>query len=337
MESQSGYVTIQGTQKAATFSMVEGRLNLQVIDSESSYGLASSETIELLPFRGSRNGFTLLGLRHRNTQVRLGVGGITNFWVKLALEDVIYTSRDEISGTTWFLYVEDIAKILHVTGLQQAITWGEDGKMMLSWFFQPAAPVILNCPKAGLELRIGQDLKTGGDPIAGPTMNFRYSIRLVLEREAKLYPALKLLNRIRLFFSLIMGRVLDIEEVSLRFEDGESNHDAKVHGLIATQRSDKPAECLVGFANPEDLASMLDEWLVRYDEIEESVHLHMDGLEQRRLPLQLRFQIFVQALEALHRRTATGTGAPIDVQAVRAALREREIPNDVIWRSRSRP
>jgi hypothetical protein len=332
VESQSGYVTIAGEQKAAALSMEEGRLSLRVTDSEGSFGLAHPEDLELLQFRGSRNAFTLLGLQHKSSQARLGVGGTTTYTVRLALEDVLYTSEEEISGTTWLLYVEDLARILHVTGLQQTVALDEQGGVEISWFFRPAAAVILHCPRAGLELHVGQDMKTGGDPILGPSMHFRYAARLISDEELKLYSALKLLNRIRLFFSLVMGRVLGIDEVSLRLEDDEGKHDAKVHGLIPIARSDKPTERLVGFSSPEQLATMLDQWLVRFDEISEAVHLHMDGLEQRRLPLPLRFQIFVQALEALHRKTTAAAVTPIDVQTVSAVLREQGIPGDVVDR-----
>ena len=72
--------------------------------------------------------------------------------------------------------------------------------------------------------------------------------------------------------------------------------------------------------------------LVTFDEIQEAIHLHMDGLKQRGLPLQLRFQIFVQALEALHRKTSSAAAKPIDVAAVKSALGNHGIPDGVIDR-----
>lgn len=332
MESQTGYVTIEGHEKAANLSMVEGRLNLQVTDSEGTFNLQSPSDIERLTFRGTHNYFTLLALQHRSTQTRLGVGGLTNYAVHLALEGVTYESDEEISGKTWLLYLEDFAKILHVTGLQHDITFDYSGGIAWSWFFKQAAPIILDCPKAKLNLRVGQDMKTGGDAIAGPSLNFRYPIVLVLEEEQQLHSALKTLSRISSFFSLMMGRVLSIEEVALSLEDGTSRHDAKVHGLVGIQRSDKPKERLVAFAGTEALASMLDEWLLRYDEIEEAIGLHLSGLERRNLPWQLRFQIFIQALEAFHRRTASASGTAIDVEAVSNALRDQNIPEAAIER-----
>jgi hypothetical protein len=129
-----------------------------------------------------------------------------------------------------------------------------------------------------------------------------------------------------------MGRVLGIDEIALRLEDGDGKHDAKVQGLLPAQRSPRPSERIVGFTGPEELGGLLDTWLSGYEEIGEAVHLHMDGVEQRRLPLQLRFQIFIQALEALHRRTAAAAGDPIDAEAVKQVLRKRGIAGDVVDR-----
>ena len=80
------------------------------------------------------------------------------------------------------------------------------------------------------------------------------------------------------------------------------------------------------------LAPLLDSWLSRYDELEDPIRLHMSGLEQRRLPTELRFQIFIQALEALHRRTSLTSAAAIDRDPILATLRERGITNDVVDR-----
>lgn len=332
-ESQSGEIVVDDVRRPATIAMEDGRLRLRVFDTEGGPNLGRTHDVELAHFRGNRNGFTLLRLQHLSSQARLGVGGVTSYSVQLALEDVLFDDVREISGSHWELYIEDLAKIVHVTGLHHSILFGENDAVILNWSFQAAPAVVLACPRSRLQVRIGQEMKTTGDPVSGPGMRFRYLARCVFDDEMELYPALQSLHRIRLFFSLIMGRVLDIEEVSLRIEGDGTPHDAKIHGLIPTQKSDTPAERLVSFASPEELARMLDEWLVRFDDLSEAIHLHLDGLEQRRLPVQLRFQIFIQALEALHRRTGGGeAGEPIDVEAVQDALRDRGIAESVIDR-----
>ncbi len=243
---------------AATLSMIEGRLNLLVTDSEGYLGHQSPSEIELLTFRGGRNRFTLLELQQRSTQARIGVGGSVNYDVELALEDVIYDSIDEIAGNTWRLYLEDFSKIVHVTGLQHDMKFDESGGVEFRWYFKPAAQIVLDCPKAQLELRFGQNLKTGGDFVEGPNLNFRYPITIVFKAEKQLNVALVILYRIRSFFSLLMGRVLAIEELSLCLQDEMIQHDAKVHGLGLIQRNDKPKEPIVKFDRQEPIASMLD-------------------------------------------------------------------------------
>jgi hypothetical protein len=331
-ESQSGYVGIAGAEKAATLEREDGRLVLRVTEIDQGFAPMQPEEFELLQFRGSRNGFTLVRVQLSGSHARLGVGAVRTYSVQLALEDVLYESVEEITGRTWLLYVEDLAKIHHVTGLQQMVNFVEGDRVSLTWFFRAASPLVLRCPDSRIEVCIGQDMRTGGDPISGPSMAFRYSARVIFEEELALFDALAQLNRVRLFFSLLMGRVLAINEVALRLEDADGQHDARVHGLTSTQRSPKPAERIVGFAGPEELAQLLDRFLCRYQEIGEAVHLHMDGLEQQRLPLQLRFQIFIQAIEALHRRTVVAAGDPIDAQAVKEVLRERGIASDVVDR-----
>lgn len=332
MESQTGNVTIDGRQMAATLSMIEGQLNLQVTNSESPLGHPSRTKIDLLSFRGSRNRFALLNLRQIGSHARLGVGEIASYDVDLALEDVAYDSLDDITGKTWRLHLEDFSKIFHVTGLQHDIIFDESGGLELRWFFKPAAQITLECPKARLKLLFGQSMKTGGDFFTGPNLNFRYPVTIVFEAEQQLNPALVVLYQIRSFFSLLMGRVLAIDELSLCLEDDMIRHDAKVHGLPSIRRNDKPNEPIVKFESQRALASMLDEWLVRYDQIEEAIGLHINGLEQRDFPWQIRFQIFVQALEALHRRTNSFESAAIDVDAVSAALAKENIPGEVIER-----
>lgn len=333
LDSQSGEILLGDERRPASIAMEDGRLRVRVFNTEGGPSLIRTEDVELAHFRGNRNGFTLLRLQHLGSEARLGVGGVTTYSVQLALEDVLFDHLEEIRARQWDLYVEDLAKIVHVTGLQHSILFGENDAVILNWSFQAAAPVVLACPRSRLEVRIGQEMKTAGDPICGPGMTFRYMARCIFDDEMELYPALQFLHRIRLFFSLIMGRVLGVDEASLRIEVDGSPHDARIHGVVPVQRSDTPAERLARFEGPEELASLLDEWLVRFEELSDAIHLHLDGLEQRRLPIQLRFQIFIQALEALHRRTAADeTAEPIDVEAVQEALRDRDIAQGVIDR-----
>ena len=212
------------------------------------------------------------------------------------------------------------------------MTLPKDGNPTIHWTFNSAPSVNLECPKANLSVQLGQDMKTGGDRITGPSVALRYPVRINLKDELGLEPALKLLNRVRMFFSLLMGRVLALEEASMRLIIEDKPHDMRFHGLIATQQAEKPAECIVDIEGPEELAKLLDQWLIKFESMKDAIRLHMDALEQRNLPMQMRFQIFVRAIEALHRKTSSTLGRPIDRDPILKVLQERGIPNDVIDR-----
>jgi hypothetical protein len=80
------------------------------------------------------------------------------------------------------------------------------------------------------------------------------------------------------------------------------------------------------------LAALLDRWLVRADGLADAVNLHFQGLEQRDLEPALRFQLFVQAIEAAHRRTAPPAGSPITTEPILETLRSAGVADDVVDR-----
>jgi hypothetical protein len=183
-----------------------------------------------------------------------------------------------------------------------------------------------------MTVSLGQHIKTGGNIIDGPTLTLTYPADITFPNEVDVDVALRSMHRIRQLFSLVMGRVLPITRASMTLLQEGDPHEVGIHGLLTTDVSEKPADPILTANTAGILAPILDRWLTRYDELEDAIHLHMSGLEQRKLPTELRFQIFVQALEALHRRTAPTVAAPIDSVAILALLRERGIPNDVVDR-----
>jgi hypothetical protein len=198
--------------------------------------------------------------------------------------------------------------------------------------FNPASPIALDCPEANLTIELGQDAKTNGDLIGGPSLAFKYPAKLRFKEPVNLGTALQQMNRVRQFFSLLMGRVLGIDEACLRLTQDGRPHDVGIHGLRATQRSEKPADRIVNFDGPVELAPLLDRWLVRADGLTDAVNLHFQGLEQRDLEPALRFQLFVQAIEAAHRRTAPPAGSPIPAEPILQTLRSAGIADDVVDR-----
>ena len=315
----------------ATLTLETGRVTLEVVGSGDMVdGL--SERIGLLRFTSNTGYFTLLSLFRRSVNTRLGVGSLSTYAARLALESGYFSSEEEIRSRSWSMHVEDIAKIIHVNGVHQHMIMPEQGGFIMHWTIASPPAVVLECPDAGVTIRLGQHIRTGGDIIRGPSVSLSYPAEVVFPEKVEPDAALQMIHRVRLFFSMLMGRMLPITEASVRFEVEDRPHDMPIHGLLPTEPSDKPSERLVGQADAPTLARMLDCWLVRYDELEDAIRLHTSALEQRRLPVELRFQIFVQALEALHRRTAPSVADPIDAEPVLAALRDRGVPNGVVDR-----
>lgn len=315
----------------ATLTLELGRVTLEVAGSgDMMDGLP--ERIDLLRFTSNTGYFTLLNLFRKSVNTRLGVGSLSTYTARLAFESGYFSSEEEIRSRSWSMQVGDIAKILHVNGVQQHMIMPEQGGFIMHWTIASTPAVVLDCPDAGISVRLGQHIRTGGDIISGPNVSLSYPAEVIFPEEVEPDFALRTLHRIRLFFSMLMGRVLPITNVSVRFDLENGPHDMPIHGLLPTEPSDQPSERLVEQVDPAALARMLDRWLTRYDELEDAIRLHTSGLEQRKLPVELRFQIFIQALEALHRRTAPAAAEPIEVEPVLTALRDRGIPNGVVDR-----
>lgn len=257
---------------------------------------------------------------------------MSTYNARLAYESGYFSSEEEIRSRSWSAHVGDIAKIMHVNGVQQSMTLPEQGGILMHWTIASAPAVVLECPAADITVKLGQNIKVGGNAIDGPTVALSYPAEVIFSEEVGADVALKMLHRVRLFFSMLMGRVLPITAASVRFDLDDGPHEMPIYGLLTTEASDKPTDRLLAVATPAELASLLDRWLARFDELADAIRLHMSGLEQRKLPMELRFQTFVQALEALHRRTAPSITAPIDSAPVLAALRENGVPNDVVDR-----
>src|SRR5262249_14371593 len=92
------------------------------------------------------------------------------------------------------------------------------------------------------------------------------------------------------------------------------------------------ADRIVGFDGAVELAALLDRWLVRADGLADAVNLHFQGLEQWDLEPALRFQLFVQAIEAAHRRTARSAGSPIIAEPILQSLRSAGVADDIVDR-----
>lgn len=325
-----GHVEINDSQLGATLTLEPGRVVLEVASVPDTPHLP--DRIDLVRFTSNTGYFTIIELFRRNHNLRLGVGGLSTYTGGLAFESGYFSSPEEIRSRSWSMHVGDIAKIIHVNGVLQWITLPEAGGMITNWTIESPQAVVLDCTDTGISVRLGQHIQIGGNAIDGPTLTLSYPAEVIFSDEVGPEVALTMMHRVRQLFSLVMGRVLPITRASVRFEiDGES-HDMPIHGLLTTETSEKPSERLLVNVDADLLARILDRWLVRYDELNDAIGLHMSGLEQRKLPTELRFQIFIQALEALHRKTASAIALPINSASVLEILRDKGISNDVVDR-----
>lgn len=325
-----GHVELGEGQLGATLTLEPGGVLLEVA---SPAGVADPpERVELLRFTSNTGYFTLIHLFRRTHNMRLGVGGLSTYGGGLAFESGYFSTLDEIQSQSWSMTITDIAKVLHVNGVIQQFMLPQDGGFVMHWTIAPPQAVDLVCADANITVRLGQHIRTSGNAIDGPTVSLSYPADLLFPEEVSPETALRMMHRVRQFFSLMMGRVLPITGASVRFDIDDNAHEMPIHGLRTTESSDKPEQRLLSVIDANALGQMLNRWLARYDELEDAISLHMSGLEQRRLPSELRFQIFVQALEALHRRTAPAATAPIDAAPILATLRSEGVASDVVDR-----
>ncbi|CDO38568.1 HEPN domain-containing protein [Novosphingobium sp. KN65.2] len=325
-----GHVELGDSQLGATLRLEPGRVTLEIASTGGTPNMP--ERLEILLFTSSTGYFTLTDLYRHNHSMRLGVGGLSTYSARLAFESAHFPTREEIRSRDWSIVVGDIAKILHVNGVIQQMIFPEGGGVIMNYTVSSPPSVPLECPSAGITLRLGQHINAGGDVINGPTLKLTYPADIAFQEEVGVDTALRHMHRIRQLFSLIMGRILPINSATLKLSGEGNPHEVGILGLLPTDPADKPADPLLTTITPQILATLIDRWLSRYEELEDPIRLHMSGLEQRRLPMELRFQIFIQALEALHRRTSPTSTDAIDRDPILATLRECGITSDVVDR-----
>lgn len=325
-----GHVEIAGTQFGATLILEPGRVTLEVASAGAMPN--TPEHLDLVRFTSNTGYCTLIDLFRRNHNVRFCVAGLSTYSGSLAFESAHFRTRDQIRSRTWSMQVGDIAKILHVNGVRQEVILPKRGGLIMNYTMSSPPPVTLDCSTTGMSVSLGQHIVAGGNIIDGPTVTLTYPADISFPDEVDVEVALVSMHRIRQLFSLVMGRVLPIIGASMKLPQDGNPHEVIIHGLQTTDMSEKPANPIFTANTAAILAPILDRWLARYDELEDAIRLHMSGLEQRKLPAELRLQIFVQALEALHRRTAPTLAAAIDSVPILDTLRQRGISSDVIDR-----
>lgn len=329
--THQGHIEIDGAERGATLTIKPGRARVVIALPNASP--MPPQRIELLRFTSSSGYFTLLHLDRREMTSRLGVAGLATYDCWLAIESGHFQSLDEIRSRTWSVQVRDVAKVLHVNGVRQELSFADGGADTV-WVIAPAPAVEVPCPDTGITLRFGQSITHSGNPIDGPKLTLSYPIEIAFEEAADPERAVRTMHRIRQLLSMLMGRILPIDEALVTFEIDDRPHVMPVHGILLIEGDDRPNARLIPSIDAAELARLMNTWLARYDELEDAIRLHTSGLGPPALPTELRFQIFVQALEALHRRTQAN-GTPIDLPPVIQALRDNGVASDVVGRVRA--
>jgi hypothetical protein len=325
-----GYIALGEEQVSATLRLGGDEISLDV----ATTGFATNlpERLELVRFSSNTGLFTLINLIRSRSNIRLGVAALSTYIGGLAFERAQFESKDQILSRTWSFHIEDIAKIFHVNGLNEEFYVSESSVVTVKYTVSTPPGVTLECPSNGIHVTLKQNFTTRGNKFDGPSLELSYPIDISFPEEVRLEVAVSKIYQVKQFFSLLMGRTLPISNISIQLPREISSQPVNIHGLRREESGKKPDRALITPESEAVLAQLLDLWLMRYDELRDAIRLHMSGLENTTLPLEIRFQTFVQALEALHRRTAPAKNGPIDTVPIRDALRERSINQDVIDR-----
>jgi hypothetical protein len=327
-----GTVTFDSKAFPALLMFRDGRIELRITRPFDTANFGQPKDIEIAHFKSHTKYFTLFQLLNTNQSISFGIGHQDIYSVTLAFDGILFDHANEIKAKTWTIYIEDFAKIIHVTGLKQSYGLSDPTDIIFSFVHRRANSILLNCPFAKLGFEISQDMRSGGNPIDGPSLSYKYPLFMHSDTELEKNEALDLLNRARLFFSFIMGRVLNNEQTFMKFQDGKGKHTAEVFGLEKTQKSDNPDSPIIMLEVPIEFEKVLNCWFEKFDVISEAIYLYFNALERTGLMLSLRFQLLIQAFEAMHRSIDAVEYSKIDSTLVVAALTEKKIEKDIIER-----
>lgn len=315
-----GHICYNDKNFGAKLQFVNDRIYLDVYNPDKGNTDFLPEKMELLHFLSNIEYFSLLHLQCIRRKIKININSVNTYSVRFALEKGLFDKLDDVCSNRWRVYIEDIAKIYHVTGLEQYLDLTGD-RSIVNLTYKQAKPVELECHHDNLVVKLEQENIWNSDEIAGPSFTFKYPAVLHLEKPINLCTALKLMHKIRLFFSLLMGRALGINEAYLDIIDEEHLGEVNIHGIRARQSSDKPYQRIVNCNCSDELAILFDHWMCRADDLTDVISLHFQGLEQYDLETALRFQLFVQAIEAAHRRMVPPVEKKIDTKLVIESLR----------------
>ena len=293
--------------------------------------------IELLNFKSSNGLFSLYKLHKENANFDSSGQSDTRFHISFAFKGANFNNFDEICSDNWEIDIEDIDKIHNWPKFEDVVDVDPSGKAKgVTSTYYPSKPVLINCPSCNMKLELHQSLSLKKLSRNKQLRTFSYPINLNFTKPVDFNFALNKIYSVRKFFSFLFGRMLDINSISMHINDNGIPATVDVYGFRKILRSKKPLNSIVHLNNIFELSPLLDKWLAIEENIKLAVNLHCQGLELRQLDQSLQFQLFIQAIEALHRKTVSSEKRKdINTDKIYSTLRQADVPKDICDRIKS--
>ena len=317
-EEHMGSVIFDGKEFPAALHLTDEKISVNIsglliinekdlFKSDWPKSVAPSE-IELLNFKSSIGSstslFSLYKLHEENANFDFSGRSDTRFHISFALKGANFKNFDEICSDNWKIDIEDIDKIHNWPKFESPFDHVDSGKLSTNNQENTLAPsVFINCPSCDMKLELWRSLSFKKLSRNELLSTYSYPIILHFAKPVDFNFALNKIYSVRKFFSFLFGRILDINSISTEIDNDDIHATVDVYGFRKILRSKKPSNSIVHLNNISELSPLLDKWLEIEENIKLAVNLHCQGLELRQLDQSLQFQLFIQAIEALHRKT----------------------------------
>lgn len=326
-QEHNGYVIFDDKSFGAKlyFSDEKIFLNIDVLETNFEDEVFPDQ-INLLNFQSLNGYFSLCNLHLVSSEVLLNVGSTYTFRVLWSFKNALFQKQDDICSDNWSVNIEDFGQFQKLTGFKSHCHENQ-----WFWEYTPTSSINVNCPHGQFVLEITERFEINYKRKPKQVVfNFSYPAKLRFKQEIKFYNALKTIFSIRKFFLFFMGRVLNIDGAYFTLMDGDFQQQVDIYGFRNIQSSDKPLAPIVAFESSSGLEKLLDRWFEKIDQMDEAIDLHFQGLEQKELAPQLRFQLFMQAIEGLHRRMVPSSAKQADLNHVVKILEQEKIAPEMI-------
>ena len=344
-EEHMGGVIFDGKEFPAALHLTDEKISINIsglliinekdlFKSDWPKSVAPSE-IELLNFKSSIGSstslFSLYKLHEENANFDFSGPSDTRFHISFAFKGANFENFDEIRSDNWEIDIEDIDKIHNWPKFEDDIDVDPSGKAKgITSTYYPSKPVLINCPSCDMKLELWRSLSLKKLSRNELLSTYSYPIILHFAKPVDFNFALDKIYSVRKFFSFLFGRILDINSISMHINDNGIPATVDVYGFRKILRSKKPSNSIVHLNNISELSPLLDKWLAIEENIKLAVNLHYQGLELRQLNLSLQFQFFIQAIEALHRKTVSSEKRKdINTNKISSTLRQADVPKDI--------